>query len=281
MNTNIKIAFFGTPEFSSFVLEELLSGGYTPTLIVTTPDKPAGRGLALTESPVKRFAIAHNISIVQPEKLDTDFILKIKEAEIELLVVAAYGKILPLSVLSLGKYPPLNVHPSLLPKYRGTSPVETQILEDEKNIGVSVIQMDSEMDHGPIVVQKQIEIPNWPISRDTLNNTLWRTGGQLLVEILPRWRDGTIEPTVQDHTQATFTKKMTKENGLINLSLPDRQNYLKFLAYEGWPGTFFFDTDGKRIKITQVHFADKKFIIDKVIPEGKKEMDYKNLNPKD
>lgn len=270
---NINFAFFGTPEFSTYVLEELYSRGFIPCLIVTTPDKPAGRGLELRESPVKKFAITHKIEILQPEKLDTEFANKIKEYNLDFFVVAAYGKIIPESILSSTKYPPLNVHPSLLPRYRGTSPVESQILENEKDIGVSVIQMDKEMDHGPIVSQEKISIENWPIERDELNNILWRRGGELLSTIIPRWVKKEIKITEQDHQKATFTKKINKEDGLINISESGIKNYLKYLAYQGWPGIYFFKNE-KRIKITKAKYEDNSFIVERVIPEGKKEVSY-------
>ena len=279
-NKNPTFAFFGTPEFATLVLKQLIVEGFSPALVVTTPDKPAGRGLALTPSPVKQFAVNEHIPVLQPEKLDSAFIATLQEKNIELIITAAFGKILPDSLLAVGKYPPLNVHPSLLPKYRGTSPVESQILADEQDVGVSVIHMDAEMDHGPIVAQKKVVIQNWPISRDALNEILWTEGGRLVAEILPSWIEGNSKETPQDHTEATITKKISKTDGLINQADPDREKYLKYLAYEGWPGTYFFiEKNGKqlRIKITDAEFADGQFIIKKVIPEGKKEMEYKDF----
>jgi methionyl-tRNA formyltransferase len=268
-----KFAFFGTPEFSTFVLDEMISSGLVPSLVVTTPDKPAGRGLEITQSPVKEFAIRNNIAVLQPSKFDTDFITKIKEYNLDTFVVAAYGKIIPESILSLTNHPPLNVHPSLLPRYRGTSPVESQILSDEKDIGVSIIQMDKEMDHGPIIAQEKIEISNWPISRNDLNNILWRKGGQLISNIFSKFIEGKIEKKDQNHDNATFTKKISKEDGLIDITKSGKENYLKYLAYEGWPGTYFFKNN-KRIKITKAKYENDSFIIERVIPEGKKEISY-------
>ncbi len=278
----MKIAFFGTPEFSTFVLNELLTAGYTPTVIVTTPDKPAGRGLELQESPVKRFAVTHHIPVLQPEKLDATFISELKEKDIDLLIVAAYGKILPSSLLLIGKYPPLNVHPSLLPKYRGTSPVESQILAGEKNIGVTIIEMDEKMDHGPIVAQELVGTSEHS-SRDELNKSLWQKGGTLLATIIPEWVNGTAAKKVQDEPQATFTKKMVKEDGEISLDDDPTALDRKWRAYQPWPGLYFFK-DGKRIKITKAHFENGlpaqagKFIIDEVIPENGKKMPFKDLS---
>lgn len=277
---SLNIAFFGTPEFATLVLKELIAAGFSPSLIVTTPDKPAGRGLSLAESPVKLFARSNNIPVLQPVKLNEEFISELRSKSLDILIVAAYGKILPESVLSVAKYPPLNVHPSLLPKYRGTSPVESQILANEENIGVSIIRMDKEMDHGPIVAQEKVPIPEWPISRDALNTILWNTGGKLLGAILPQWISGAISETVQDHSLATFTTKIEKPDGLLDLSQSPLQNYLKYLAYEGWPGTYFFvEKEGVKIRviIKKARFENNEFVIERVVPEGRKEMSYQDF----
>lgn len=279
-NSPISFAFFGTPEFSTLVLAELISKNFYPKVIITSPDKPAGRGLALTQSPVKRFAIEHQIPFLQPEKLDQEFISSLEKMKLDTFIVAAYGKILPSSLLATPIHPPLNVHPSLLPKYRGTSPVESQILADEKNIGVSVIRMDEKMDHGPIVAQEKIEITDWPISRDALNDILWKKGGQLLANILTEWISGKAKETPQNHDNASVTKKIEKTDGLIDIAGSDKKNYLKYLAYEGWPGTYFFSEIGSkkiRVIIKRAHFEATKFIIDSIVPEGKKEMPYRDF----
>ncbi len=272
--TPIKFAYFGTPSFSTLVLDELAAQGYTPALIVTTPDRPAGRGLALTASPVKEWALAHNINILQPEKFDAVVIAELTAGNFDVFIVAAYGKILPQAVLDIPRLGGLNVHPSLLPRYRGMSPVESQILADEKEIGVSVILMDAHMDHGPVVAQEKITIDNWPLSRNVLNELLWRSGGHLLATTLPSYAAGTLTPTPQDHSQATTTKKITKEDGLVELSKENVWiNYLKYLAYEGWPGVYFFQ-DGERIKITKARFEHEDFVIERIIRAGKGEEPY-------
>ncbi len=260
--------------FSTFVLDELAAAGALPALIVTTPDKPAGRGLAASESAVKKWALAHNIPLLQPEKFDDAALAALRAAQLDCIVVAAYGKILPAAVLALPRHGGLNVHPSLLPRYRGTSPVESQILADEKDIGVSVIVMDEQMDHGPVLAQEHLRNLSAATGRTALNEALWHVGGKLLAEAMPKYIAGEVSATPQDHTQATFTKKMSKEDGELNLAAEGMTNYLKYLAYEGWPGTYFF-VDGKRIKITHASFKNGKFVIERVIPEGKKEHDWR------
>ena len=240
---------------------------YPGTFAATTPDKPAGRGLALTESPVKRWALAHHIPTLQPGEFDDAALAALRATGCDTLIVAAYGKILPASVLTLFSAGAYNVHPSLLPRYRGTSPVESQILADEPHIGVSVILMDELMDHGPVVAQEELAQPDWPVSRRTLNDRLWHAGGKLLVRVLR----ANPKPQPQVHGDATFTQKIRKEDGELNLAAPGRENYLKYLAYEGWPGTYFFK-DGTRYKITKASLANDHFVVERVIPEGKSEI---------
>ncbi len=278
----LRVAYFGTPRFSTFVLDALYEAGYTPTLVVTTPDRPAGRGLQLTESPVKKWALEKEIAVTQPETLrkESPELSILKNSEWDLFVVAGYGKILPTEIINLPKYGALNVHPSLLPRFRGSSPIETQILQDEKTIGVSILLMDEEMDHGPIVAQKSITPETWPMQITALENMLWQAGGSLLVESIPPFIDGSLVPTPQDHTKATLTKKMEKEDGLINLSDDGYTNYLKFCAYGEWPGTFFFvEKGGKkiRVKIKDAAFDGQIFLPTIVVPEGKNEQPYSTL----
>lgn len=270
-----KFVFFGTPEFSTFVLDELSSAGWIPTLVVTTPDKPAGRGLTLLESPVKRWARAHDIPVLQPAIFDDATRDALNAVGAEFAVVAAYGRILPASILRLFPKGALNVHPSLLPRYRGTSPVESQILADEKQIGVSVILMDELMDHGPILTQGTLGDIPWPIGRDALNDALWHAGGEMLAEIIPLQLAGKAPQIPQDESLATVTKKIRKEDGALDLSAPGRANFLKYLAYEGWPGTYFFD-NGKRVKIVAASLKNGIFIIERVVPEGKREMAFED-----
>lgn len=267
-----KIVFFGTPELAVWALEEMQSAGIIPDLIVTTPDKPAGRGRILTSPPVKLWADENNIPVLQPEKLDENFASYLPKDS--LFCVFAYGKILPQNILDIPEFGTLNIHPSLLPKLRGPSPIRTAILKDMKNeIGVSIILLDEKMDHGPIVAQEKIEITEWPIMGKILDEQLARSGGKLLASTIPDWLAGNIKVKEQDHDNVTFSKKFEKENALINMEDDDYQNYLKICAYDGWPGAYFFK-DGKRLKITAAHIEGTKLIIDRVIPEGKKEMEY-------
>ena len=195
-------------------------------------------------------------------------------ADFALFIVAAYGKILPPALLAAPHQGTLNVHPSLLPKYRGASPIEGQLLADDRECGVSIMLIDEKMDHGSIVAQASITPDPWPLRARVLEELLAREGGKLLAEAIPPYLAGEIPPEPQDHTRATFVKKIKKEDGLIDLAADGYQNYLKFCAYDEWPGSFFFDNNGKRIKITDATFENGKFTPTRVIPEGKKEVAY-------
>ena len=284
---DIKIVFFGTSRFSVLVLEKLLEHRFPPTLIVTTPDKPQGRKLLLTPPPIKLWAVEHAIDIIQPEKLDRTFIEKLTHTDWHLFIVASYGKIIPKALLDLPKHGTLNVHPSLLPRWRGASPIQAAILNDSKT-GVTIMLTDEELDHGPIVAQARIELPNlpdgpsadkagWPPNVSVLSDILATKGGQLLSEIIPDWISGKITPEEQKHKRATYAKKITKEEGLVDLNASPEENYRKIQAFDTWPGTYFITKrNGKdvRVKISEAILKNGTLKILRVIPESKREMDY-------
>ncbi|MFA5934164.1 MAG: methionyl-tRNA formyltransferase [Candidatus Paceibacterota bacterium] len=275
-HTHPKIAFFGTPDFAVIILDELKNLGFIPSIVITAPDKPKGRHLLMTPPPVKIWAKKNNVPVLQPEKLDDTFLHKLSTESYDLFVVAAYGIIIPLKILKLPKSGTLNVHPSLLPKYRGSSPVESVILAGDKETGVTIMKLDDQMDHGHIVAVEKISLSGEEKSGE-LENLLAHSGGTLLAQTIPLFISGDIIPIEQNHTQATFTKKIKKEDGLLDLDDDQEKNYRKFLAYDVWPGTyFFFDVGDKKIRviIKDADFTDGKFVIKKVLPEGKKEMTY-------
>ncbi len=275
LTNSIHIAFFGNSDFSLIVLKELKKNGIIPELVVTTPDKPQGRKMMLIPTPTKIWAENNSVECVEPEKLqDEAFIEKIKNHN--LFIVASYGKIIPKNIIDLPKYKVLNIHPSLLPKYRGPSPLQTQIINDEKNIGVSVMFIDEKEDHGPILVQKKVDIFDWPVGFIALQETLAKEGTKLLAEILPDYLSGKLKAKVQNESEVTHTRKVEKTNGLIDLQNNPYKNYLKTLAYEEWPKTYF-KVNGKRIIITKAIWQNNNLEIQKVIPEGKKEMNYQDF----
>lgn len=282
MGTPLKIVFFGTSEFSVAVLEEMEAAGFIPAVLITQEDKPQGRNLVLTPSPAKVWAAARGIEVLEPHKLDEKHLAPILNSEWDLFVVASYGKLIPKYILDLPRHGTLNVHPSLLPKLRGASPVRTAILEGDRSaVGISIIKLDEEMDHGPIIAQARIEPEDWPMGAILLETMLAHEGGKLLAEAIPLWISGDITPEEQDHEKATFSQKIEKSMGEIDLLGDPLSNLRKIKAFEGWPGTFFFqDRNGKkiRVKIMDAELDDEeKLRILRVIPEGKKEMDYEDF----
>lgn len=310
--------FFGTSSFSVHILHKLEALGVVPTHVVSVPDKPQGRKMILTPTPVKVWAEERGIPVLQFEKLRaytiTDdkgvvheinpaSILKSITAENDLYIVASYGKIIPESILEIPKYGCLNVHPSLLPKYRGASPLQSTLLSNEQELGVCIIKMDKEMDHGPIAVVEYLtpykgKLLNWPMRFSEYEKVTAEIGAELLNMILPSIYANTHEYTIQDHGKATYTAKITKENGLISelsylspevyqnqqeiLILQSIETYLKFCALEEWPGLYFFVTkDNKdfRVKISNMTWHKEKNFAEiiKVIPEGKREMNWKDF----
>lgn len=270
----MKFVYFGTDNIISIpVLEELVAAGYTPELIVTAPDRPQGRKMILTPPPMKIWADEHNIPTLQPEKFDQETLDQLRKIETDILIVTSYGKIIPQSVLDIPASGVLNVHPSLLPKYRGSSPIESAILADDKETGVTIMQMDNKMDHGPIVVQEKVSFEEWPEKKEVYA-TLSKVGGQALAACIPDVISGTATLTEQDHARASFTQKFVKQDGQLDLTDDPRRNFLKYRAFDPWPGTFFFDDNKKRVKIIKASFEDGDFLIKRVVPEGKKEVDY-------
>src|SRR3989344_995622 len=278
--------FFGTPQLSADILERLKKDNLLPSLIVTNPDKPVGRKHTLTPSPVKLWAKKNAIPFLQPESpSDPVFTKQLVTSNCELFVVVAYGSILTKEVLAIPEKGSLNLHYSLLPKYRGASPVETAILHDDRDVGVSILRLNEKMDHGPVVADRKLITSivslvseAWPPSAAELREACNIVGGDLLAETIPLFVEGKITPREQDHSKATYTKKILKEDGEIDPKGDGYKNYLKYQAYKTWPGVFFFkEEEGKkiRIKVTDAEFRDGKFVIEKIIPEGKKEQPYR------
>ncbi|MBI2039438.1 MAG: methionyl-tRNA formyltransferase [Candidatus Niyogibacteria bacterium] len=241
-----RFIFFGTPKFAVFVLDELERKNLKPLLVVTAPDKPAGRGLRAAPSPVKKRAESHGIPVFQPPTLKTaEAAERIAKEHADVFVVAAYGKMIPADILELPTHKTLNIHPSLLPRWRGADPIRAAILAGDTETGVSIMQLDEKLDHGPIVAQKSV-----PIGEKTyeeLEGELARLGGEMIADILPRWLAGKIESREQNHDQATFTKKITKEDGHLDWNEPAEMIERKIRALNPWPGTYAFWKRGEKM----------------------------------
>jgi methionyl-tRNA formyltransferase len=205
MNKNpIRFGFFGTPHFSVLILDELKRGGFTPSFVVTNPDRPQGRSLKIKEPEVKVWAKQEGIKVFQPETITHAFLEEMRNEQVDVFIVAAYGKILPKELIYLPPRRSLNVHPSLLPKYRGATPIESVLLADDRNTGVTIICIDEKMDHGPIVAMESIHLNDWPISAPFLEKELAHAGGKLLCKILPDWM------TERRRTREKSQKKMER-----------------------------------------------------------------------
>jgi methionyl-tRNA formyltransferase len=244
----MKIVFFGTPVFSVLTLQKLVGAGIKPIAIVTAPDRPKGRGHKRASPPVKIFADDRGIPVFQPEKLDEDFRFRISDFKPDMFVVASYGKILPISLLNIPPKGALNAHPSLLPQYRGASPIQTALLNGDEKTGVTLILMDEKMDHGPILAQQELNVSISQYQFPDLHNKLAELSGSLLIETLPKWLAGEITPRSQEHEKATFTKLFTKEDGRITWQKPAVEIDRMARALNPWPGTWCYANE-KRIKI--------------------------------
>lgn len=247
----------GTPAFSVPSLQRLVDGeAFDVVAVVTQPDRPAGRGRAPTKSPVKRIALDNDITVLQPRRLrkNAEMIQILCNLEPDVIAVAAYGLILPADVLEIPAAGCINVHASLLPKYRGAAPVAAAILNGEDVTGVTIMLMDEEMDHGPILAQRITPIR--PVdTRATLSERLAEVGADLLVETLPQWVAGEIQPQTQDHTAATYAYMLKKEDGEINWSQPAARIARMIRAYQPWPGAYTY-FDARVLKLLQAQAID-------------------------
>lgn len=272
----MKIAFFGTPDFTCEFLEILKNNDFDIRAIITGVDVHVGRKLVLTSPLPKKWGDQNNIHVFQPEKIDTAFIEILKQESWDIFVVIAYGKILPEVLITLPKYGTINVHYSLLPKYRGATPVESALLNQDKRTGVCIQHMVYELDAGAILDQKEVDIKETE-NHHELRTRLNKIAQPMLIDVLKNIEEKIKNKKEQDHTKKTICKKIKKTDGLVTLDEEPKVLYAKFRGYFGWPGIYFFTTKGSisvRVKITDAEFKNNTFIIKKVIPEGKKELEY-------
>ncbi|MDO8742151.1 MAG: methionyl-tRNA formyltransferase [bacterium] len=273
-----RFAYFGTPKVSSDTLSILIENGFIPAVVITSPDAPRGRGLTLTPSETKSVALEHDIPVLTPEKLDADAIAAIHAYECDYALVVAYGKIFPETLIESFPHGVLNVHYSLLPKYRGATPMEAALLAGDPTTGVTIQKMVKELDAGDIIAQKETKIESDETARE-LRPRLIEMGAGLLVATLPDYLSDAITPVPQDHSKASRSRKTKKEEGQLSLDASALENWNKYRAYADSIGTYFFE-NGKRIKITSAALKNGNFVIERVIPEGKKEMSYSDFSKK-
>ncbi len=250
----MRIIFMGTPDFSAGIMEAIAERGHEIVLAVTQPDKPKGRGGKVSFSPVKEAAEKRSIPVFQPKKIrDPENISVLREHKSDMIVVAAFGQILPEEILSMAPFGCINVHASLLPKYRGASPIQWAVLDGEKESGVTIMRMDAGVDTGDIVTQKAI-----PLDPDetagSLFDKLAALGASLLCDTIDSIENGTAVYTKQDHEKATHTGKIEKSMGKMDWTLPAAVLERRVRGLSPWPGAYTF-CNGKTLKIWKASVA--------------------------
>jgi len=245
----MKLIFCGTPMFAVPCLEALLQASFDVQLVVSQPDRPKGRGLEMVPTPVKQVALQHGIPVVQPEKIkvNPDFRSQLESIQPDAIIVVAYGRIIPQWMIDLPPLGNINVHPSLLPKYRGAAPIQWAIASGERVTGVTTMRIDAGLDTGDMLLKAEL-----PISPDdtsvTLSPRLSALGAHLLVETLQRLEAGKLEATPQDHSQASLAPILKKEDGLIDFTRSASDIHNRLRGFQPWPGAFTI-------------FRDKQFAI--------------------
>lgn len=243
-----RVVFMGSSSFSIPALRVLLEEGYEIAAVVTAPDRPAGRSLHLRPGPVKAFALENHLSLWQPETLRApEAWERLQALSPQVVVVAAYGEILRPEVLSLPPCGCLNIHPSLLPRWRGPSPVAATILAGDLETGVTLIRMEAGMDSGPILAQEVLPLSGRE-RQGELSTRLAEMGAELLRRTLPAWLAGEITPQPQEESRATYCRPLRKEDGRVDWTRPAAHIERMVRAYDPWPGTYTF-LHGRRLHI--------------------------------
>ena len=243
-----RIVFMGTPEFAVASLRALHKAGCDIAAVVTVPDRPAGRGRKITFSPVKEYALEHDLRLLQPEKLrDGTFEMALRAFSPDLVVTAAYGRILPPAILAVPAHGCLNIHASLLPAYRGAAPIQWSIVRGEKKTGVTIMLMDEGMDTGPILAQEAVPIPP-DMNAGELSDQLSALGARMITEVIDSYLAGHITPRPQDPALAFAIPMLTREHGQIDWTRPARDVHNQIRGLYPWPGAYTV-CQGKRLKI--------------------------------
>ncbi len=242
-----KIVFMGTPEFAVPALQQLIAH-HAVIGVVTQPDRPAGRSRQLQQSPIKQLALQHAIPVFQPEKIRrAEAVEELRQWSPDVYIVAAFGQILPQAVLDIPPHGSLNIHASLLPRWRGAAPIQAAIRAGDAESGITIMKMDAGLDTGPMLTQRAI-----PLAPDetgqSLHDKLAQIGGELLIETLPGYLDGRIQPQAQDEALVTYAPQIKKEEGHINWQQPAEAIERLVRAFTPWPGTYTF-WDGQMLKI--------------------------------
>ena len=244
----MKIIYMGTPDFAVGPLQALVEAGHEITAVVTQPDKPKGRSSQLVPPPVKAYALTQNLTVLQPEKIKTpEAVEELKKYEADLFVVAAFGQILSKEILDMPKYGWINIHASLLPKYRGAAPIQWSIIDGEKETGVTIMQMDVGLDTGDILTQKVVPIAD-DDTGESLFDKLCVAGSELLLETIPQIEAGTLSPRKQDEAKSTYAKMLRKELGNIDFNKSAKEIWYLVRGLNSWPSAYTY-YNNKTMKI--------------------------------
>jgi methionyl-tRNA formyltransferase len=244
----MKVIFMGTPDFSVGTLEEIIKAGHEVALVVTQPDKPKGRGNAVQYTPVKECAIAHGIEVYQPKRIrEPECVEYLASFHADIFIVVAFGQILSQELLDMPRFGCMNVHASLLPKYRGAAPIQWAVINGEKVSGVTTMRMDIGVDTGDMIAKREV-----PLADDETGGSLFEklseVGAKLCVESMKQIGDGTVIYTPQDHEQATHTRMIQKELGHVDWSRPAEEIERLVRGLNPWPSAYTH-LDGKTLKI--------------------------------
>ncbi len=250
----MRVVFMGTPGFAVPSLQYLLLNQYQVVAVYTQPDRVAGRGRSLVASPVKRAAVDCKLPVVQPVSLkDAEVVAQLTDFHPDVIVVAAFGQILPQLVLDIPTYRCINIHPSLLPKFRGASPVAAAILAGSEFTGVSIMLMERGLDTGPVLARAQIPISAWDTNGSLTDKLSW-VAARLLVDVLPRWVGGELAPQVQNEAESSYSGEFSKEDGEIDWKLPAVELWRRVRAFQPWPGCYTY-WQGKQLRVIEAEPA--------------------------
>lgn len=264
----MKVVFFATPEFV-IPVGKILTEHFDLVGVVTSPDSPEGRKKTLTPTHVKKWYMEYLLKnnkegvILTPTELTLETAVKLRKLHADLFVVAAYGKLIPASILTLPALGVLNIHPSFLPKYRGPSPIQNALLDGKRSLGITIMKMDAELDHGPTLTQWELQIEESD-TFESLHQKAFADAAEKLPGIIEKYQKGIIKETIQDHTKATYTEKVLREDGYFSITNPPTKEKLDRMirAYHPWPSCW-----------TRLHqdFGGqaKKGKVLKLLPDGK------------
>jgi methionyl-tRNA formyltransferase len=247
--------FFGTPQTAVPTLEKLIGAGYPPALVVTRPDRPSGRGRQTSAPPVKRVALEHGLEVIQPQKVRTrSFAARLAEVDPDFLVVVAYGRILSRRVLGVPRLGPVNLHFSLLPRYRGAAPVQWALARGERTTGVSTILMNERMDEGDVLVERAVEVRPEEHA-PALAERLAAVGAEVTLETLEGLRRRTVEPRPQDHDAATYAPILEREDGFARPTMTAAELAGRVRGFDPWPGVWL-SRSGTRVRLTRARVLE-------------------------